>query len=110
MRPPENQPPQVDSRTVPDSTSRPPRRWGGRRPGAGRPKGSRQSTAPLQGRSIYLVRRDWDYLATWDDTNPSEQLRRLIERARALWPLGPNSNPQTAQRLRISTPDQGGTP
>jgi hypothetical protein len=85
-----------------------PSRRGGRRPGAGRPKGTRQTTPALAKIQAMLSPPDLAYLRAWDDGNDSECLRRLIERARTMWPNGPSSNPLTARRGQRSTPDPRG--
>jgi hypothetical protein len=65
---------------------------------------------PLRRLSVYLTDEDAAYLRAWDDANGSERLRRLIERARAMWPGGPSTNPLTARRHQHTTPNQEGTP
>lgn len=67
---------------------------GGKRPGAGRPKGS-TSSASLIGRKVYLTRQQWEYLALWDPTGKAgHQIGNLADRAASFWPRGPRTNPR----------------
>jgi hypothetical protein len=61
------------------------RKRGGKRPGAGRPRGS-SSTASLVGKKIYLSQAQWDYLAKWDpEGKPGHQVSCVVDRAQSFW-------------------------
>lgn len=74
---------------------------GGRRPGAGRPRGSGDARYRKVWRHVGLLPEDLRYLLLWgpeEGATESEALVEMIERCRALWPLGPSSNPQALER------------
>lgn len=80
---------------------------GGRRAGAGRPKGS-SNPASLVGKKVYLTREQWEYLARWDATGtPGHQVGSLIDRAVSFWPAGPRTNPRMGPELLAIYSEEG---
>lgn len=73
-----------------------PSRRGGARPGAGRKKGSGDKRHAKVWVNVGLLPGMWDYIAKWSDGNAGDCITEIAERARAMWPNGPASNPITA--------------
>lgn len=62
-----------------------PKKWGGKRLGAGRKSGGEKTAGRTV--SAYLSGEDLAYLALWGESN-TEAVRSLLDRARRLWPKG----------------------
>lgn len=77
---------------------------GGRRPGAGRKKGTRTVTERNRviGKTVYLTGEEWAWIETWlpGAANPTLPLRDVLDRARKFWPNGPTSNAANARKGR----------
>lgn len=61
------------------------RNWGGRRAGSGRRRSEVRN--PGVSVTVYFSAEDYAYFQRWGE-KPSDAIRRILDRSRAMWPRG----------------------